>query len=485
MYSEADVSIRRSNWKSFKGNPHRRLWARDAHRTLTAGLFLGITLLLVSSASAQRTPLKPGWNKFSPQDDVNLGKRAAADAEKQLPSCNAPRVDAYLTQLGTRLAQKLPTGGVQYPFEFHCVNDKAINAFALPGGYVFVNRGAIEAADNEGQLAGVMAHELSHVALRHGTNQATKAMVAETGLGIFGAVFGDSAGGALLTTLGSFTAGGVLLRYSRTAESQADVMGTQVLYDAGYDPRALAQFFEKLDAETKGKNPPEFFSDHPNPEHRVERVDEEVDKLGGPPANARRDSAEFESIKREVLALPVVKKPVPGAAGAVSAPAPPSRNFAEYRASSYTVKYPDNWKKYSDSDGSGVSFAPESGVLDDGSGHSALAYGLIIGVSQAKGDPSDSGALHSATDQVIQDLQKSNPSMKITRQGERLRLNGQPGLSAYLSNVSPAGGQETDWVVTVLRPEGLLYFVCVAPQSSYDKYDKTFSSILDSVRFLR
>ena len=318
------MGIRRSNWKSFKGNPHRSLWARDPHRTLTAGLFLGMTLLLVSSASAQRTQLKPGWNKFSPQDDVNLGKRAAADAEKQLPSCNAPRVDAYLTQLGTRLAQKLPTGGVQYPFEFHCVNDKAINAFALPGGYVFVNRGAIEAADNEGQLAGVMAHELSHVALRHGTNQATKAMVAETGLGIFGAVFGDSAGGALLTTLGNFTAGGVLLRYSRTAESQADVMGTQVLYDAGYDPRALAQFFEKLDAETKGKNPPEFFSDHPNPEHRVERVDEEVEKLGGAPANARRDSAEFETIKREVLALPVVKKPVPGAAGVLTVVVPKS-----------------------------------------------------------------------------------------------------------------------------------------------------------------
>ncbi len=106
-------------------------------------------------------------------------------------------------------------------------------------------------------------------------------------------------------------------------------------------------------------------------------------------------------------------------------------------------------------------------------------------MAQAKGDPNDGNALSSATSQVIQDLQKSNPSMKITRQGERLRLNGQPGLSAYLSNVSPAGGQETDWVVTVLRPEGLLYFVCVAPQSAYDSYDKTFSSILDSVRFTR
>src|SRR3984893_15329533 len=198
---------------------------------------------------AQRTQLKAPWNVYSPQTDVQVGKQNAVLMAKRLPLCNDPKVDEYSTRLGSRLVEKLPTRGVQYPWEFHCVNDKAINAFALPGGYVFVNRGAIEASDNEAQLAAVMAHERSHVALRHGTNQATKAMVAETGLGIFGAIFGDSTGGALLTTLGNFTAGGVLLRYSRTAESQADVMGTQVLYDAGYDPRAMAQVFEKLDAE--------------------------------------------------------------------------------------------------------------------------------------------------------------------------------------------------------------------------------------------
>src|SRR6266849_7648342 len=173
------VSIHGSKWGSVKPSAMRGLSAREAHRGLAAGFFLGLSLLLVPAAPAQRTQLKPGWNKFSPQDDINLGKRAATDAEKHLPLCNAPKVDAYLTELATRLAQKLPAGGVQYPFEFHCVNDKAINAFALPGGYVFVNRGAIEAADNEAQLAGVMAHELSHVALRHGTNQATKAMLAE------------------------------------------------------------------------------------------------------------------------------------------------------------------------------------------------------------------------------------------------------------------------------------------------------------------
>ncbi len=376
---------------------------------------------------------------FSPQQDVELGKRAALDAARQLPGCNAPKVDAYLTQLGLCLASKLPTGSVQYPFEFHCVNDKAINAFALPGGYVFINRGAIEASDNEGQLAAVMAHELSHVALRHGTNQVTKAQWAQGFLGIASGVFGGSTGGTLLTELGAFAAGGVLLRYSRTAESQADVMGTQVLYDSGYDPRAMAQFFEKLEAETKGKNPPEFLSDHPNPEHRVER------------------------------ALPVVKKPAPGAPEAAAAPALPSGDFAEYQANSYNVKYPDNWKKYPDSNGGGVSFAPEGGILDDGSGHAALAYGLIVSVTPIQGNASDSNALENGTRQVLQDLQKANPNMKIQRQGERVRLNGQPGVSTYLTNDSPAGGLETDWVITVLRPEG--------------SYDKTFSSILDSVRF--
>jgi predicted Zn-dependent protease len=324
------VSIHRSDSSCAGKRTIRKLLVRARQFARGIALFLGICLLLSSNAEAQRTQLKPGWNMFSPQQDVELGKKAALDAEKQLPMCNAPKVDAYLTQLGMRLASKLPAGGVQYPFEFHCVNDKAINAFALPGGYVFVNRGVIESADNEGQLAAVMAHELSHVALRHGTNQATKAQAAQGFLGIASGIFGGSTGGALLTELGAFAAGGVLLRYSRTAESQADVLGTQVLYDSGYDPRAMAQFFEKLEAETKGKNPPEFLSDHPNPEHRVGRVDEEIDRLGGIPANAKRDSAEFEAIRREVLALPVVKKPAPGAGGGGGrAPPPPPQVLYE------------------------------------------------------------------------------------------------------------------------------------------------------------
>src|SRR5438132_3962683 len=200
-----------------------------------------VTVLVLVAAAwppayAQRTQLKPGWNTFSPQQDIQVGKQAALDAQRQLPPCNLPRADAYLTQLGKKLVAHLNTGGTEYPWEFHCVNDRAINAFALPGGFVFVNRGAIEVADNEAQLAAVMAHELSHVALRHGTNQATKAQAAEGVLGIASGILGGSTGGALLSELGAFAAGGVLLGYSRGAESQADVMGTEVLHEGGHAP---------------------------------------------------------------------------------------------------------------------------------------------------------------------------------------------------------------------------------------------------------
>jgi hypothetical protein len=458
-------------------------WLRGSGATLLVLLCLALAPCLL----AQRTQFKAGWNFYSPQEDIKLGKQVAADAEKQLPSCNAPKVDAYLTELGKKLIAKLPTGGVEYPFEFHCVNDRAINAFALPGGYVFVNRGAIEAADNEAQLAGVIAHELSHVALRHGTAEATKAQAAQAGVGILGAIFGGNAGGALLTELGRFSAGGVLLRYSRTAETQADVVGTQVLYDAGYDPRALAQFFEKIEADSKGQNPPEFFSDHPNPEHRVERVEQEIDKLGGLPAKMKRDSVEFETIKREVLALPVVKRET--LAAGTHAPRPmgpppaPSTTYAEYLAAAYAMKYPDNWRKYGEK--SSVSFAPDGGVMEGSDGKGGLAYGIIVDVTKAQGDAGDAKALEKATQELIGTLQKDNPKMKITRQPGRVRLNGEPGLSTYLSNESPAGGEETDWLITVIRPEGLVSFVCVAPQKDYEKYDKTFGAILDSVRLAK
>jgi hypothetical protein len=462
-------------------------------RRYLPGLSRFASLILISCAVhcapalAQRTQLKPPWNIYSPNTDIQIGKQNAqlmmqgSATQQKLPLCNDPKIDQYLTSLGTKLVSKLDQRGATYPWEFHCVNDKSINAFALPGGYVFVNRGAIEAADNESQLAAVMGHELSHVTLRHGTAQATKAQFAQGAAGIFGGIFGGSTGGALLTQGVALGAGGLLLRYSRTDETQADVSGTQVLYDTGYDPRAMSQFFEKLESESKGKNPPQFLSDHPNPGNRVERVNEEIDKLGGVPPNAKRDSGEFEAIKRETLALPVAKKVAAEAAGDPTQPPPPaSTHLADYKASAFTLSYPDNWG-VSESDG-GAAFAPKGGVVQGSDGQGALAYGVIVNTRAEQIDASNSNALANATQRLIDDLKKSNPNMKIVQRASSVRLNGQAGLSTYLTNDSPLGGQETDWLITVMQPQGLMSFLCVAPQARYSDYDKTFSAILDTVR---
>ena len=253
----------------------------------------------------ERTPLKPGWNLFTPEQDIQIGQQASARIGRQVLLLNDPRVDDYLDALGKRLADRAP--GYKFPYQYRCVNDQNINAFALPGGFIYIDRGVIEAADDEAQLAGVMAHETSHVALRHGTNQVSKAEAWRIPLGLLGAAGG--LGGLIGQAGGGFTLNSIVLKYSRDDETQADVLGTQILYDSGYDPRALAQFFEKIEAESKGKQPAQFFSDHPNPGNRIGRIDDEVDKLGGPEPNYRSDSDDFRSIKIYVMKLPKPPKP--------------------------------------------------------------------------------------------------------------------------------------------------------------------------------
>jgi beta-barrel assembly-enhancing protease len=463
-------------------------------RILSAGA-LALWLACPGASQDARTKIKPGINSFTPQQDIELGRKIAAETEQTKQMCNDPKVDTYLAKLGRSLLQQLNTGGAQYPWAFHCVNDETLNAYALPGGFVFVNRGSIEAADNEAELAGILAHEMSHVALRHGTNQLTKAQYAQLGTGMLGAaggVFGGPAGAAAAGA-GQFAAGGVLLKYSRTAEMQADVMGTQVLYDAGYDPRALAAFFEKLSAETPGKSPMNFFSDHPNPDHRIDRIDQEVHRLGGVPEDAKRNSLEFEAIKKELAVLPPPVKKQPATANSSAKkgtlPAPgtvrvgtPSATLSTQQLGRASLQYPDNWKKFGNANN--MIFAPDGGMVDSGNGRPAIAYGVSAGVTRIDGQvPAETAPLQAATQKLIESMRQQNEAMVILRASRDVTLNGERGLSTYLKNDSPEGRPETDWLITVLRPEGLVYFVSVAPQQEFSRFQSTFEAILNSVRF--
>ena len=279
---------------------------------LALALAIGALLPVVAYAVEQLN-FKPGFNLYTPQQDVAAGRQNAAEVEKQMPMLRDATVLRYINQLGRKLASFAPNNQSVYAWDFYVVNSNDINAFALPGGYIFVNRGAIQAAQNEAQLAGVMAHEIGHVVMRHGTHQASEKALVRTPLSILGSILGASGStAASLAQAGlGFGLNSIFLRNSRGMESQADEVGTYILYHAGYDPHAMAQFFQIIQ-QRYPQQTIQFFSDHPNPGNRISAVDQEIPLLG-PARHWVTDTPEFESIKSRLKSLPPPPPPPPPA----------------------------------------------------------------------------------------------------------------------------------------------------------------------------
>jgi Zn-dependent protease with chaperone function len=459
---------------------------RIARRMLRTPVLVLLVATGASPALAQRTPLKPGMNLFSPAQDVEVGRQVSGDAEKQMQMLGDRRVDDYLSRLGRKLAAKAP--GEKFPYQFKTVNDLTMNAFALPGGFLYVNRGIIEAADNEAQLASVVAHEIAHAALRHGTNQASKAYLAQMPLAVLGGLGGQSVGNVLAQIGGGFAANSILLKYSRDAERQADLLGAQILYDTRYDPRAMMQFFEKLQAQG-GSRGPQWLSSHPDTRNRVRDIGAEIDRLGGPPASAQTDSSEFQSIRRYVAPMPKPKEapkpaagatPPPGTRPAAPRPDVPSTRLRAYESDLLRLSYPDNWKERREPNGGWL--APDGGIVALRQGES-LAFGLVLGLFPPQPAKSGRFELKDATDQLIESYKKGNPNLAVVQASREIRLGGQRALSTQLRNDSALGGTEVNWLFTVLRPEGMIYVVCVVPESDFTDYRGAFEAVLKSVQF--
>jgi beta-barrel assembly-enhancing protease len=231
-------------------------------------LALALTLAAPALATTQ-TRLKPGMNFFSLRDDVEIGRRSAYEIDRKYRTHSDPRVD----RIGRRLAARSSMPNL--PWRFRVIERRDVNAFALPGGYVYVTSGLLRSAHSEDELAGVLAHEITHVTLRHGTNQASKAVLAQMPLQMLGGLMGRGVG-SQLTQLGlGFGLNTLFLRYGRSAETQADVGAVQLMTRAGYNPHGLSSFLGSL----KDRGGSEFFSDHPNPSNRVGRVEQEIRML--------------------------------------------------------------------------------------------------------------------------------------------------------------------------------------------------------------
>ncbi len=238
-----------------------------------------------------------GMNFYSLEKEIGLGKRLAQDVERHAKMVDDPVIAEYVNRVGQNLVRN---SDAKVPFTIKLIDSQEVNAFALPGGFFYVNAGLFMRAESEAELAGVMAHEIAHVAARHGTKQATKGQVMQlatiplifmggwTGYGIY-----QAAGFAIPMTF---------LRFSRKAESEADFLGLQYMYKSGYDPTAFIDFFEKMKADEKRKpgTMSKLFRSHPPHGSRIKKVQATINELLPNKPEYVVSTSEFLDVKRQL-----------------------------------------------------------------------------------------------------------------------------------------------------------------------------------------
>jgi hypothetical protein len=429
---------------------------------------------------------------------VKLGKEAAAEVTKELPMLNDQRLEDYVETIGRTLAAAIPPEfqHSEFRYTFDMVNQKEINAFALPGGPMFLNRGMIEAAKAEGEVAGVMAHELSHVALRHGTAQATKGQKFQIGsvLGqIAGAIVGGTAG-SIISQGTQFGLGTVFLKYSREYESQADILGAQILARAGYDPRQMANMFKTIEAEGGGSGP-EWMSSHPNPGNRYEAINREAASLR---VQGNANTGEFQNVQARLRGMPpaytaeqIAKGQAkgnppqpsttssgPSASTSVRVAAPSSQYRTSSPFSFIRVSLPSNWSEVSGGD-TGITYAPEGGYRENSGKLEGVTHGFQVGVA-SKG----SGDLQKDTEQLVSAFAQSNPQLRRQEGYSRETIGGRNGVRTTLTNQSDITGQPEviSLATTRLNDGRMLFLVGVAPQRDAGTYNDVFKRVRQSLQ---
>jgi Zn-dependent protease with chaperone function len=447
--------------------------------------------VFVSTLDAQ-TAIKLPKNRYTPEQDVELGRKAAAEVRQQFPVINDERIARYLTRIGDRLVAAAPPDLKQpvYEYSFTPVNVKEINAFALPGGPMFVHRGMFDAAAGEAEVAGVMAHELSHVLLRHGTANLSKAQNPWLQLGqmagmVGGAVVGGAAGSAIAQG-SQMGLGAVLLRYSRDYEKQADLLGAQIMARAGYDPRALAHMFETIERESKsaGGSGPQWLSSHPNPGNRTQYINTEADALK---VASPADTSEFEPVKAAFASLSPAKsmadlgKPggAPPSVGTPGQPVPsPSSEYKQFNGGKlFQAAVPANWTLL-ESEGA-IKAVPENGY-GELNGQTVLTHGVEFGVTQGR-----SRDLHQATNTWLKALAGGNPELRVEGEQHSVQMSERSAIVTPLVNRSPLGGRERIELYTTFLSDGnLFYYLTVVPEKDAEGLQETFRRVASSIKLV-
>ncbi len=446
-------------------------------------MFLALGSLILSVSAFGQTQISMPKNKKKIEEDLKIGRQASAEIERVFPIINERNSDAYINEVGNRLINAVPPQ-FQHP-EFNCrfkiVNARDINAFALPGCYLYVNRGMIEAARNEGEMAGVMAHEISHAMLRHGTAQGPGIL---TQIGAIGAIFGGAIVGA--PELGQAAALGLITPYSRKFETQSDILGAQILARAGYDPRDLANMFQTIAKESEGGRAPEWISSHPDPGNRYNNINKEASMLRVS-SNPIRITQGFQRTQNFLRGLPraqtmaEIEKAAQGQQGGQgptasgkyerNVPAPNS-SLRTYSNGGLSVNVPNNWREFPSQ--SEVWFAPDGAYGDQG-----ITHGAIVGIQPGQG-----GTLQQEMDVYVKGILQGNTYLQARSNYSNTTLNGRNGLGIVLGGRSPVTGRNEIATIyaTQTNNRSLFYVVTVVPEDESTTYNYAFRNIVRSVR---
>jgi hypothetical protein len=465
---------------------------------------LAVFVMPLATLQAQ-TRVEVPRNKYKVTDDVQAGQQAAQQVAQQMPILRDNNIDGYVESVGRRLVAAIPSE-FQHPefrYSFDVVDARDINAFALPGGPMFVNRGMIEAARNEGEMAGVMAHEISHVALRHATAQATETQKYQIG-SVLGQIAGAVIGGGIGQIIGAgsqigFGAGA--LKYSRKYETQADILGAQIMARAGYDPRDLANMFRTIAQQGGGSGGPEWMSSHPDPGNRYQRITQEAALLRVNSSNATQDSRAFQQAQATLRRMPRARTMQEIAQSGQRYPtdqrdqrypndtrypndntnyprgervAYPSTRYRTMGTNLFRANVPDNWRELGTSE-TAATYAPEGAYSQQGE----ITHGVMFGV-----DREQSANLRQASQQYVADLLRVNTYLRQQSNFQRTNVSGRAGLATTLAGRSPLTGRDeiVTVVTTALRSGEIFYMVAVAPRDDYSTYQRTFQNILGSVQ---
>jgi Zn-dependent protease with chaperone function len=273
-------------------------------------LLLMVLMFGAMPALADYKKVGGGLNFFSEQQEIAMGREYSQQLNQKLDLIRDPFINQYINQIGQKLVQHSRRPDLEY--NFFVVNSEEINAFALPGGFVYVNRGLIEAADTESELAGVVSHEIGHVVGRHSTKQMSKRLLlsgivlgAGMAVGAKSEKWGD-----VVTALGGVGVFFASMKYSRDDERQSDWLGLTQMTRAGYDPNGMVSFFRKLDQlhDSRGGPGLAFMSTHPLPEERMRNMQREIQNLEYVPPSPVVTTMSFKQVQRSLSGFP----PPPG-----------------------------------------------------------------------------------------------------------------------------------------------------------------------------